>query len=1807
MVASIAPISSLDLGGAEISSYAKGHKITLVITGGTSLAVVDMSDPTSPTKLTDLELGGAAQSVDVHGDLVAVAIAGENKAQNKGHVSFYRITGTGAAATLTAKGELTVGYLPDSLKFNADGTKLVVANEGEPDIDFNGEGQGVDPAGTIGVITVNKATPASSTYKELGFAAEKTEYWQARGVRISTGDASTDIEPEFVAIEGDVAYVTLQENNAVAVVDISGEGVLTEVRSLGVKDWYRGQVTEVQNVPFSINYPGQSTPSAPASIVDVNYRDDQIVAGGLSGLFWSEDTNLFYTITDRGPQAQDIPAGLPNAGEKVFNDTDYPITVYALEEKNGGLSVAKTITLKVPAFNADGTRVSGDGAWRTSTGIGQLAVIDDAAFTPDGNGGYTAVANDAFGLDTESIIYIKSIPGVNGGNPVLAVSDEYRPLVALFDAETGNLVQRFVPQGTEALYAANGYENGRSYDANRSFTKYTIPAVYGDRQGNRGFEGMAWDGTSLYAFIQSPMRPSVAKVDGEWVASTLRRILKLNPLTGAAEAEYLYIQQGASNQDKIGDAVYDAERDVFYVIDRDSGTTTTSNKSILEFALRNATNVLETNWAATIGVAQPEALEASVLAEALAEANIAQVQQTELLNLPSVGVDPRFDKPEGLALKDGQFVVGFDNDFLKSGVRPDNQLAYISYTPTPVDTSDKDGGIDPTQKDFYGVRMSDAIATFVIDGETYTATANEGDGRVRPDAVNFEAPADGTYSYGTNKVDGVVDTIEDGITGAALYIYADATTGNGGSFEAEEGDEFFISMAYGAIADDDFYSDEKRAGKLDNPASNVIVSVDGEGRLKTIKDLNTDEVLYGFGGRGFSIFDSKGNLVFDSGNLTEELAIELGVYDDGRSDDKGTEVEGITTAMINGRTYAFVGLERAKSSTILQFDVSNPAKSVFVQALQNPDSISAEGLQVITIDGVSYLQAANEVTGHLDTYKIENKTIGSTTALIPAAGSAVKAEWLVDGKSGNTNFPYGTFKALATMGEIDSRTGVALTGYPDGNAAWLLDNDTVRVAYQSESYGTMSSETYAQEMASGVTFTGSKVHTIDYDRDGFAKFLTSSATGADIVEASGFLFDTVYNVFGEVVDGRNDDKTDLSAKWGNQTLADGSLVEFKDSMKMEEADFFFQSFCGSWYEQAQKFGTNIGFADDVWLMAEEWNIGSSMFEDPDVANDTMGLASMVVDIANETAYVAPALGQTGYEKIMGLNSGSEDHVVLVLAGYNHDQEPAPNRIYVGVKDKLADGSDINYATASERDTFLARNGLLYGKIYGLALDAATYSTLGITADPTKKMVDDYMKDADAPSTFSGKFFSTSYQWDGFDSPEAVNQTEMMLWEKADEQPTGYTFFNGDTKTEHPAVDPDITKSRYVQNMTDEGGILGFDFGDLGAQLTAGELPDSLDVDVTRIVAAVDGALTLKTNGEGLAHAGAKNPDGTLTAATHVEAGVDKMVAPDGLLWVKNADGDFLIVDEDSGNDYGERKYAIALNSEDMTLRDENTGFLLGIGGGSLDPRAAAGVSALGDAYSRSTSTEFSGSWNVTHLVAQKDDGTYYTKDELTGTKVQEVIGGLGQMDQKYIGVIQHSGESGGQVGATKSDQGGQLFMFDMKLPTLDGFDSKQGADKPFLLDLDSQEKWVTDNDTTLAAEVTASRSADYNSNVGFYKVANEEGDVIVGGKTYKVGDAGYASAALDASNLVGKATLSRKDGESADEQLLFDNLAGGGFVAMYGTVATTGHTYFSYAAANADGYNHFKFLSGNKVGFEDLHGGGDMDHNDLIVDLTSFG
>lgn len=152
----------------------------------------------------------------------------------------------------------------------------------------------------------------------------------------------------------------------------------------------------------------------------------------------------------------------------------------------------------------------------------------------------------------------------------------------------------------------------------------------------------------------------------------------------------------------------------------------------------------------------------------------------------------------------------------------------------------------------------------------------------------------------------------------------------------------------------------------------------------------------------------------------------------------------------------------------------------------------------------------------------------------------------------------------------------------------------------------------------------------------------------------------------------------------------------------------------------------------------------------------------------------------------------------------------------------------------------------------------------------------------------------------------------------------------------------------------------------------------------------------------------------------------------------------------------------------------------------------------------------------------------------------------------------------------------------------------QGNGPDFMIDLS--------NVSSISTTVQASRSAEYNTNAFFYRIVDAQGSVVdaLTGTWIKPGETGYATA-VEASK-VSNLTLSRQDNQSASES--FTLQSDGFMLGLVATVANTGNTFYSFTAANADGYNHFKYLSANKVGFEDVFGGGDRDHNDLIIDLS---
>jgi hypothetical protein len=132
-------------------------------------------------------------------------------------------------------------------------------------------------------------------------------------------------------------------------------------------------------------------------------------------------------------------------------------------------------------------------------------------------------------------------------------------------------------------------------------------------------------------------------------------------------------------------------------------------------------------------------------------------------------------------------------------------------------------------------------------------------------------------------------------------------------------------------------------------------------RLRVSNVDSTPGNLYAAGARSMSIRDTQGNIVFDSGSILDREAHERGVYDNGRSRDKGVEPESVALLRIAERTYAFVSLERTTSAAVAVFDITNPRDVSFLDMIVTPGDLSPEGLAAFQHQGEFYLAIANEV------------------------------------------------------------------------------------------------------------------------------------------------------------------------------------------------------------------------------------------------------------------------------------------------------------------------------------------------------------------------------------------------------------------------------------------------------------------------------------------------------------------------------------------------------------------------------------------------------------------------------------------------------------------------------------------------------------------------------------------------------------------------------------------------------------------------------------------------------------------------------
>ncbi len=235
-----AQVGSITIGGegaAEISAYDTATMQLFVVNndGGSTIDVIDFSDPATPTSASSIDVstfGGGANSVAVSQGRLAIAVEA-NSAQDNGVVLVYS-----TSALTGTPSQYTVGPLPDMVTFTPDGESILVANEGEPNDDYT-----TDPEGSVSIINFSSLTDVTSgTVTTLGFSAFNGDEaaLEAQGLRVSglNANLAQDVEPEYITITADseTAYVALQENNGLAVVDIA-TATVTSIVPLGFKDY----------------------------------------------------------------------------------------------------------------------------------------------------------------------------------------------------------------------------------------------------------------------------------------------------------------------------------------------------------------------------------------------------------------------------------------------------------------------------------------------------------------------------------------------------------------------------------------------------------------------------------------------------------------------------------------------------------------------------------------------------------------------------------------------------------------------------------------------------------------------------------------------------------------------------------------------------------------------------------------------------------------------------------------------------------------------------------------------------------------------------------------------------------------------------------------------------------------------------------------------------------------------------------------------------------------------------------------------------------------------------------------------------------------------------------------------------------------------------------------------------------------------------------------------------------------------------------------------------------------------------------
>ena len=243
---------------------------------------------------------------------------------------------------------------------------------------------------------------------------------------------------------------------------------------------------------------------------------------------------------------------------------------------------------------------------------------------------------------------------------------------------------------------------------------------------------------------------------------------------------------------------------------------------------------------------------------------------------------------------------------------------------------------------FVTLQEANAIALLDLGANVFTQVVGLGTKDFNAPGNQIDPRDNSATAFGNFAARGfyMPDSIAVYRAGGNLYT----VTANEGDFREDNVDRVAASTYVGGAS----FLSRLRVSGFDSSASNLIAA----------------------GARSFSIRDVDGNLVYDSGDILDKAAAAAGIYDDGRSRDKGVEPEGIALLDVGGRTYAFVGLERTTHASVAFFDITDPEDVSYIDLIVTPGDREPEGLVAYHHLGRYYLAIGNEFSRTTTLYEL---------------------------------------------------------------------------------------------------------------------------------------------------------------------------------------------------------------------------------------------------------------------------------------------------------------------------------------------------------------------------------------------------------------------------------------------------------------------------------------------------------------------------------------------------------------------------------------------------------------------------------------------------------------------------------------------------------------------------------------------------------------------------------------------------------------------------------------------------------------------